>query len=176
MLVAGLSRRYNGGVARPGFGPDPGSGSTRDSTEAVTEAVMKRGIAIAIGLLVVLGHEAAAQKDTSVSRPASSGVYTAEQARIGEEAYAGMCTGCHTPASHTGDVFASAWSGRPVSELYGFIRAAMPKTDPGSLSAEEYAAIVAYILKLNGMPAGKRPLPADSAALDRILIDLKKGS
>ena len=137
---------------------------------------MKRRIAIAIGLLALFAQEAAAQKDTSMTRAASSGVYTAEQAKVGEEAYAGMCTGCHTPASHMGDVFASAWSGRPVSELYGFIRAAMPKTDPGSLTADEYAAIVAYILKLNGMPAGKRPLPADSAALDRIVIDLKKGS
>ncbi len=138
---------------------------------------MKRRIAIAIGLLVAFGHEAAAQRDTSnAMRAASSGVYTAEQARIGADAYAGMCTGCHTPASHAGEAFASAWRGRPVSELYGFIRAAMPKNEPGSLTPDEYAAIVAYILKLNGMPAGRQPLPADSAALDRIRIDLKKGS
>jgi mono/diheme cytochrome c family protein len=138
---------------------------------------MKRRIAIAIGLLAGLGHEASAQKDSSTAvRPASSGVYTAAQAKIGEEAYAGMCTGCHTPASHMGSAFASAWSGRPVSELYGFIRAAMPKNEPGSLTADEYAAIVAYLLKLNGLPAGRQALPADSAALDRIRIDLGKGS
>ena len=138
---------------------------------------MKRRIGIAIGLLFALGHEADAQKDSGAPiRPASSGVYTTQQAKTGEEAYAGMCTGCHTPASHMGDVFTTAWGGRPVSELYGFIRAAMPKNEPGSLTAEEYAAIVAYILKLNGMPAGKQPLPADSAALDRIRIDVvKKG-
>jgi mono/diheme cytochrome c family protein len=138
---------------------------------------MKRRIGMVIGLLAALGQEAAAQKDSSaVVRPASSGVYTAAQARVGEEAYASMCTGCHTPASHSGGAFAEAWAGRPVSELFGFIRAAMPKTEPGSLTADEYAAIVAYILKLNGMPAGRQPLPADSAALDRIRIDLKKGS
>lgn len=138
---------------------------------------MKRRIGIAIGLVFALGHEAGAQKDSSApTRPASSGVYTAAQAKVGEEAYAGMCTGCHNTASHTGDVFTNAWGGRPVSELYGFIRAAMPKNEPGSLTPEEYAAIVAYILKLNGMPAGKQPLPADSAALDRIRIDVvKKG-
>ena len=136
---------------------------------------MKRRMAIAIGLLAGVGLEAEAQKDSStVVRLASSGVYTAPQARAGEEAYASMCTGCHTPASHAGGAFADAWAGRPVSELYGFIRAAMPKTEPGSLTADEYAAIVAYILKLNGMPAGKQALPADSAALDRIRIDLKK--
>ena len=138
---------------------------------------MKRSIGITVGLLLALGQEAAAQKEGGAQpRSASSGVYTAEQAKRGEESYAGMCTGCHTPASHMGDVFMSSWGGRPLSELYGFIRAAMPKNEPGSLTPDEYAAIVAYLLKLNGMPAGKQALPADSAALDRIRIDVKKGS
>jgi len=137
---------------------------------------MKRRIGIAIGLLLALGHEAAAQEGgTPQVRATSSGVYTAEQAKSGEQTYAGMCTGCHTTASHTGDVFMNSWSGRPVSELYSFIKGAMPKSEPGSLTPDEYAAIVAYILKLNGMPAGRQPLPADSAALDKIRIDPKKG-
>jgi mono/diheme cytochrome c family protein len=137
---------------------------------------MKRRIGIAVGLLCALGHEAAAQKDSGAAqRPASSGVYTTEQATRGEEAYGANCMGCHTTASHMGDTFANSWGGRPLSELYGFIKAAMPKTEPGSLAPEEYASIVAYILKLNGMPAGKQPLPADSAALGRIRIDPKKG-
>lgn len=135
---------------------------------------MKRRIGIALGLLFVLGQDASAQGGAA-TRPTSAGVYTAEQAARGEESYAGMCTGCHTPASHMGDVFMSGWRGRPVSELYGFIRAAMPKNEPGSLTPDEYASIVAYILKLNGMPAGAKPLPADSAALERIRIDSKKG-
>ena len=138
---------------------------------------MKRRIGIAIGLLFALGHEAAAQEGgTPPVRAASSGVYTVEQAARGEEAYGANCMGCHTAAAHMGDIFASAWGGRPVSELYGFISAAMPKTEPGSLSKEEYASIVAYILKLNGMPAGKQALPADTAALGKIRIDPKKGS
>ena len=136
---------------------------------------MMRRLGIAIGLVLTLGHEAAAQQGCGAAvRAASSGVYTSEQAARGEESYAGMCTGCHTTASHTGDVFSNGWSGRPLSELYGFIKAAMPKNEPGSLTPDEYAAIVAYILKLNGMPAGRQPLPADSAALERIRIDLKK--
>ena len=137
---------------------------------------MKGSFWIAIGLLSVLGHEAAAQQPSGAAmRPASSGVYTAEQAARGEEAYGANCMGCHNTSSHMGDVFESGWGGRPLSELYGFISGAMPKTEPGSLSKEEYASIVAYILKLNGMPAGKQPLPADTAALGRIRIDSKKG-
>lgn len=137
---------------------------------------MKRRIWTVIGLLLVFGHDAAAQQPAEASmRPASSGVYTTEQAARGEEAYGANCMGCHTTASHMGDIFANSWGGRPVSELYGFIRGAMPKTEPGSLAPEEYASIVAYILKLNGMPAGKQALPADSAVLGRIRIDPRKG-
>lgn len=135
---------------------------------------------ITVGLLFVLAASAGAQQTGAASqlppghRSSTAGVYTAEQATRGAEAYAGMCTGCHTTAAHMGDVFVSNWSGRPVSEFYGFIRSAMPKNEPGSLSAEEYASIVAYILKLNGMPAGKDALPADSLALLKIRFDSPK--
>jgi hypothetical protein len=44
----------------------------------------------------------------------------------------------------------------------------MPQDRPGSLSAEEYAAIVAYLLQLNGRAAGDRELPADEALLGRM--------
>ena len=107
-------------------------------------------------------------------RSSTSGVFTAAQASQGEENYAMMCTGCHTAAAHMGDVFVSNWAGRPVSEFYGFISSAMPKNEPGSLTPEEYASIVAYILKLNGMPAGKEALPSDAAALGRIRFDSPK--
>jgi mono/diheme cytochrome c family protein len=131
---------------------------------------------IVAGLLAAVGNEAAAQQPAGAAmRPASSGVYTVEQAAKGEEAYGANCMGCHNTAAHTGDAFMNGWAGRPLAELYGFISAAMPKTEPGSLSKEEYASIVAYILKLNGMPAGKQPLPADTAALGKIRIDSKKG-
>ena len=109
-------------------------------------------------------------------RSSTSGVYTTAQANQGADAYAMMCTGCHTTATHTGEVFVSNWVGRPVAEFFGFIRAAMPKNEPGTLTADEYASIVAYILKLNGMPAGREALPSDSAALAKIRFDsMKKG-
>ena len=107
-------------------------------------------------------------------RSSTAGVYTAAQAKQGEENYGMMCMGCHTAASHMGDVFVSNWQGRPVADFFGFIRGAMPKTDPGSLTAEEYAAIVAYILKINGMPAGREALPSDSVALAKIRFDSPK--
>ena len=107
-------------------------------------------------------------------RSSTAGVYTVAQASQGEENYGMMCLGCHTQAAHMGDVFISNWLGRPVSDFYAFISSAMPKNEPGSLTPQEYASIVAYILRLNGMPAGREPLPSDTAALAKIRFDSPK--
>jgi hypothetical protein len=49
----------------------------------------------------------------------------------------------------------------------------MPKSAPGTLTRREYTQVTAYLLKMNGMPAGAGELPADSMALTRIRIELK---
>lgn len=134
----------------------------------------------AIAMLAVFAGAAAAQQNAGSTplpaghRSSTAGVYTAEQATKGADAYAMMCTGCHTTAAHTGDVFVSNWSGRPVAEFFGFIRSAMPKAEPGSLTDDEYASIVAYILKLNRLPSGPDPLPTDTLALQKIRFDPPK--
>ena len=88
--------------------------------------------------------------------------------------YAGMCRSCHTPASHTGVTFEKWWKGRTLADLFGFMSGQMPKNNPGSLNPDEYADVVAYILRMNSMPAGKRELPTDSASLAAVQIDLPK--
>lgn len=142
---------------------------------------------VAASILCVAGRDIAAQSSKSTtsvkvakspsradSLTTKSGVYTAEQAARGRDVYAGNCKNCHTPESHTGAVFNATWNKRSLSELYTYIRDRMPKNDPGSLESQEYADVLAYVLRLNRMPAGQRELPADSAAIKRIRIDLPK--
>jgi len=105
-------------------------------------------------------------------RSTATGVYSEAQAARGQETFAGICTGCHVPASHTGPTFTSSWGNRLVSELFLYLLESMPKTDPGSLSPRQYADVVAYLLKLNGMPAGRTDLSADPAVLKAITINL----
>ncbi len=104
-------------------------------------------------------------------RSTMAGVYTVEQAAGGKDVFVGSCTGCHTSASHTGPAFALKWMGRPLAELYDFVSQRMPKATPGSLSEDEYVMVTAYVLKLNGMPAGKTELSADPAVLGTIRFD-----
>ena len=47
----------------------------------------------------------------------------------------------------------------------------MPESNPGSLSPEEYADIVSYILRENGYPAGEEDLAADASTLEDIRIE-----
>ena len=101
-----------------------------------------------------------------------SGVFTTAQADRGEETYMGICVGCHPAGTYTGPTFVSTWGNRPLSDLYGFIKEMMPKADPGSLSPEETAQVIAYILKINRVPAGKKELPADVEPLRKIRIEL----
>jgi hypothetical protein len=99
------------------------------------------------------------------------GVYTAEQARQGREVFTGTCTGCHTPASHTGTVFNTKWLGRTVNDLFTYIQNTMPKIAPGSLTEDEYLWVTTYLLKLNGMPAGTTELSPEPAVMKALRID-----
>jgi len=102
--------------------------------------------------------------------PASTleGVYSREQALRGADLYLGYCRSCHTPESHNSETFIATWTGKPLAELFEYIRERMPKNDPGILTRQEVADVVAYVLRLNGLPQGTDELPADSTSLARI--------
>src|SRR3954470_16736965 len=127
-----------------------------------------RKILIIAGLFTIPSTRLAAQ-----SRTTRMGVYSAEQAARGEDVYAGMCKSCHAAASHTGVAFQKSWDGRSLLELFGYISTKMPKNEPGSLAPEEYADVLAYLLKLNEMPEGAVELPADTTVLGAIRIDTR---
>ncbi|MEX0891817.1 MAG: cytochrome c, partial [Gemmatimonadota bacterium] len=68
------------------------------------------------------------------------------------------------------DTFKQRWFGQSARLLFVHIRDTMPQDFPGSLSPEQAAAMVAYILELNKQPAGEQPLPTDVEALDKLRL------
>jgi hypothetical protein len=50
----------------------------------------------------------------------------------------------------------------------------MPQSSPNSLTAEEYAELIAYIFEANGLPSGKEELKGDPEILKRIRIEAEK--
>ncbi len=107
-----------------------------------------------------------------------SGVYTEAQAYRGEKVADTSCIGCHGSGLDGGDSgpklvgrpFLENWSSQSVGQLFSWLQEAMPEDAPGTLTSDDTAAVVAYILKLNKMPAGKRNLPTDRDLLNRIGI------
>ena len=104
-------------------------------------------------------------------RTTMAGVYTTEQATKGREVFTSNCLGCHTTATHMGPAFQNKWFGRPLFDLYDYVSQAMPKAAPGSLTEDEYVWVTAYILRLNGMPAGRTELNPEPAWLKGVKVD-----
>jgi mono/diheme cytochrome c family protein len=98
------------------------------------------------------------------------GVFTVAQAARGERIFDEVCAGCHDSGEFSGARFRLGWVDRTVGELFDIISTLMPEGDPGSLSPGEYAALVAYLLQLNGYPAGETPLPANLSRLQELEI------
>ena len=71
-------------------------------------------------------------------------------------------------------IFDSWWGGKFVSDLFEYVQDRMPKNEPGSLTPEECADVIAYLFRMNNMAAGADELSTDVAALRRIRIDKAK--
>ena len=121
-------------------------------------------LCLSAGLAVPLSAQAA-------GRSTKDRVYSAAQAAEGRDLYDGRCKNCHTAISHTGPPFRANWDKRPLSDLWDYILEKMPKDAPGTLEEDEYAKVLAYILRMNGMPPGTEALPADKKLLRAIRID-----
>lgn len=117
-----------------------------------------------------------AKKVNAPAKPltTASGVYTAAQAARGEQTYMNVCVSCHPIGTYAAEAFRDKWNGAPLSRLFDVVTDTMPKTEPGSLDTQDYIQVISYILKINGAPPGKTPLPADTDELKKIRLYLPR--
>jgi cytochrome c len=87
-------------------------------------------------------------------------------------AYERSCSRCHGPNLEDG--FSPKLS-KPVlanygtaSQLYEYLRSAMPKGNAGSLSSQQYYDITGYLLSKQGLIAEGQVVDADSAPSIRL--------
>jgi len=110
------------------------------------------------------------------------GIYTQAQAGRGQALYAKSCSSCHrenleghgTTPELAGEDFIAKWDGQTVGDLFEKMQASMPADHPGSLSREQNAAILAFILRFNNFPAGQTELRTDADWLARIRFTAAK--
>jgi mono/diheme cytochrome c family protein len=114
------------------------------------------------------GAATGAPESATLPIHAASGVvapFTVAQARAGERVFNAACSPCHGIAEFRGRMFEITWMTRSVGDFLEHVSGSMPQDRPGSLEPEEYAAVVAYLLELNGSVPGDRSLPADPGEL-----------
>lgn len=116
------------------------------------------------------------------SAAAQPGLYTAAQAATGAKDYAQNCSRCHgvnLEGVSAPPLKGSDFSGVPggsgkltIHDIFKYMTSLMPAGNAGSLSHDTYAAIMAYILKENGSPAGSTALTY--AAAMKSTLPIKK--
>jgi quinoprotein glucose dehydrogenase len=132
----------------------------------------KTGFACLVLGVALLGT---AYSAVSAQAPASvnDGIYTAAQADRGKAVYAMTCAGCHGEKADggaagptlSGPDFTNGYKDGSAGALLNKISSDMPSNAPGSLEAQQYADVFAYILSINKYPAGSTEAPKDAAAL-----------
>jgi mono/diheme cytochrome c family protein len=141
---------------------------------------MTKTVAVLIvgGFLASLAVSVAAQTTRSVNE----GVYTADQAKKGEGLYKEQCAACHGDNLEgsgpmpplAGKDFLANWTGKTLGDLYEKTQTTMPATAPGTLSPEQTADIVAYLLSKDNFPTGSAALEGKTEPLLQIKIEEPK--
>ena len=67
-----------------------------------------------------------------------------------------------------GGEFTANWNDLSVGDLFERMRISMPQNNPGSLSRQQNADILAFILSKANYPAGKTELPTQTEVLNGI--------
>jgi mono/diheme cytochrome c family protein len=137
-------------------------------------------ILLASGIFIAAATLNAEQE--AVGKAAWNGVYTEAQAKRGETAYAQYCAKCHGPDLVGADVapplagveFQSGWNDLTVGDLFERLRITMPADKPGTVSRQDNADLVAFLLAKNGFPAGDAELPTQTEILKTIKILTQK--
>lgn len=134
------------------------------------------------GFVVALAIGAVGARAAESATSAWQGVYTKDQAARGKTRYFAACASCHggllqgdsDSPELAGTSFMKRWGEQSIGTLFAFAMSQMPVGRPGSLGAQGYADVIAYILATNGFPDGEQELSANGPALESIIIERKK--
>ena len=142
----------------------------------------------AVGIVMVLTLSIMHASQAPI-RTTWDGVYTDAQAQRGEAIYNDTCAKCHgregsgpsdssdpchdmTPVTRScalrGDTFMANWSSMTLQNLFDRVRSSMPQDKPQTLTRVDTTLLIAYLLRINGFPAGSIELPTDVSQLNRL--------
>jgi cytochrome c len=134
-----------------------------------------------IALAVIGGFYAALRAQ---ERTVWDGVYTQEQAARGKALYDEHCLLCHgeegvgevvdIAPGVVGGTYTANYDKQSLDVMFERFRTTMPVGLESTLSREVNADMIAYVLQLNGYPAGTTEVPTESMALKMIMFLAQK--
>ena len=115
-----------------------------------------------LGLIVTLGGFTALAKGEEAA-------FTAEQASLGERVAERYCSQCHDRSYFEGSLY-RAVQGQQAKYLLDPIQSTMPQDRPGTLKPRHMAALLAWIMSLNGVASGDKSLPKNYDQLSNLIL------
>ncbi len=133
---------------------------------------LKLALALVVGIVIV----GALVGVTAQEKSQWDGVYTEAQAQRGEPLYQQYCASCHGPDMSGGEMapglaggeFSANWNDLTLGQLFERMRTSMPQNNPGSLSRQQNADILAFVLHKGSAPAAQTELPTQTEMLGMI--------
>jgi len=132
----------------------------------------KLACVVVVGLAAMSVYTVSAQQ----AKTQWDGIYTAEQAKRGDALYVEKCSSCHGAELNGGEMapglvggeFTANWNDLSIGDLFERMRISMPQNNPGSLSRQQNADVLAYILSKASYPAGSTELSGQTEVLNGI--------
>jgi alcohol dehydrogenase (cytochrome c) len=140
--------------------------------------VTSRGSSASYLSVLTLCAAAAIFPTSLTAQPRINPSYTREQAAKGKSVYAMECASCHGANLDDGEFapplrgaeFRQRWGRQTAEAIFTYMGTRMPPSQPGTLSAETTAELLAYLLQENALQPGTKALPSDSAALTSLMM------
>ncbi len=153
---------------------DPPRAQVRGAVKRTKMRMAQRMRIVATAALAVMpgcatSVEAGGPTPTTVARqPSAQGFYSPEQAARGRRRFGQVCGECHSVGEFRGPDFESEWRRQTVWDLFRQVVRTMPEDNPGGLTYQTYADVIAYILQLNEYASGESELVPSQEAMDAI--------
>lgn len=140
---------------------------------------MNRAVVLGSALLVAMVGASVRAASRAQDRTTWDGVYTAEQADRGEALYTEHCARCHGATLQgngegalplVGATFMSTWNGVTMGAMMERVRLSMPQDKPSTMTRQQIADLLAFVLRSNKFPAGDAELAKQTDILNAILF------
>ncbi len=102
--------------------------------------------------------------------------FSGAQTDSGRIEYAQSCSVCHGTTLQNGGApalagrsFYQRWNGRSLETFYSYVQQNMPLGKGGTLTGQQYADLVAFVLSRNGLPSGTETFTPESP-MERTLV------